>query len=308
MSKKIIVAGVFAAAITPMRPDYTPDYEAIPELLKFLAERGCHGALLLGTTGEGPSFDTQERIEVFRAGLKIREEKPDFRLLAGTGTPSLSETVRLTQAAFDLGFDGAVVLPPYYYHQATDEGLRIWFRELIKQAVPGDGYIFGYNIPAQSRVPLSLDLLANLKDEFPTQFAGIKDSTGDPQFAQRLGEQFGRDLVVLNGNDALFSHALENQAAGCITAMGNLFSPDLRVVWDAHQAIKKAPEAQERLKAQRTVLSKYTPYPCSIKALIARLNNFPLWAVRPPLQLFPEDQIEKALQELAQIESQQATQ
>jgi len=295
------LAGVYTAALTPLRSDYSPDLQAIPPLLSFLAKRGCHGALLLGTTGEGPSFEASERLDIFRAGLAVRQEQPEFRLLAGTGTPSLNETINLTKAAFDLGYDGVVVLPPYYFHQASDQGLLVWFSELIKQAVPKDGYIFGYNIPAQSGVPLTLDLLKNLKDEFPVQFAGIKDSTGDPQFAKRLGEQFGHDLVVLNGNDALLSHALENQAAGCITAMGNLFSPDLRVVWDAYQKGEKAPEAQERLKAQRTVLSNYTPYPGSIKALIARLYNFPYWPVRPPLQSFPEDQIEQAVQELAQI-------
>jgi 4-hydroxy-tetrahydrodipicolinate synthase len=295
------LAGVYTAALTPLQPDYSPDLKAIPPLLNFLANRGCHGALLLGTTGEGPSFETGERLDIFRSGLEVRQEHPDFQLLAGTGTPSLNETIILTKAAFDLGYDGAVVLPPYYFHQANDEGLLVWFRELIKRAVPEDGCIFGYNIPAQSGVPLSLDLLANLKDEFPSQFAGIKDSTGDPQFAQRLGTRFGRDLVVLNGNDALLSYALENQAAGCITAMGNLFSPDLRVVWNAYQKGENAPEAQERLKAQRAVLSNYTPYPISIKALIARLYNFPHWDVRPPLQPFPESLIEQAMQELAQI-------
>jgi 4-hydroxy-tetrahydrodipicolinate synthase len=295
------LAGVYTAALTPLQPGDSPDLDAIPQLLSFLAKRGCHGALLLGTTGEGPSFDPEERTSIFQAGLQVRQEYPDFRLLAGTGTPSLSETATLTKAAFDLGFDGAVVLPPYYFHQACDEGLLAWFRDLIQRAVPEDGYIFGYNIPAQSRMSLSLNLLANLKDEFPVRFAGIKDSTGDPQLAQRLGERFGDDLVVLNGNDALLSHALENQAAGCITAMGNLFSPDLRIVWDAYQKGGKAPEAQRRLKAQRAVLSKYTPYAPSIKALIAQLYDFPHWPVRPPLQPFPEDQIKQAVQELAEI-------
>jgi 4-hydroxy-tetrahydrodipicolinate synthase len=279
-------------------PDFAPDLNAIPPLLRFLANRGCHGALLLGTTGEGPSFEAKERLDIFRTGLEVRQEHPDFRLLAGTGTPSLSETIHLTKAAFDMGFDGAVVLPPYYFHQASDEGLLSWFRELIKQAVPGDGYIFGYNIPAQSRISLTLDFLTQLKDEFPIQFAGIKDSTGDPQFAKILGERFGQDLVVLNGNDALLSLALENQASGCITAMGNLYSPDLRAVWDAFERREKAPENQERLKAQRAILNQYTPFAPSIKGLIARLHDFPPWPVRPPLHPFSTELIEQARQEL----------
>lgn len=295
------LAGVYSAALTPLREDYAPDFEAIPQLLSFLAKRGCHGALLLGTTGEGPSFDATERIEIFKAELKVRQQHPDFRLLAGTGTPSLTETIHLTKSAFDLGFDGAVVLPPYYFHQADDKGLLAWFQNLIDSAVPEDGCIFGYHFPAQSKMPLSLDLLANLKDKFPDQFAGIKDLTGDPQFSQILGKRFGRDLIVLTGNDALLSHALEHQASGCITAMSNLFSPDLRLIWDAHQLGENANKAQKRLNAQRDVLSKYTPYAASIKALISQLHDFPRWAVRPPLQPLQADRFEKAVQEFAQI-------
>jgi 4-hydroxy-tetrahydrodipicolinate synthase len=295
------LAGIYTAALTPLQNDFTPDHEALPQLLSFLAKRGCHGALLLGTTGEGPSFDTNERLEIFQTGLEVRQKHPDFRLLAGTGTPSLTETINLTRKAFDLGYDGAVVLPPYYYHQASTEGLLAWFREVIHRAVPRDGCIFGYHFPAQSGVPFSLNLLEDLKDEFPDQFAGIKDSSGDPHFSQTLGERFGHDLVVLTGNDALLSHALENQASGCITAMGNLFSPDLRVVWDAYQQGENAPEAQDRLIAQRTILSKYTPYAASLKALIAHLHDFPQWSVRPPLEPFPEERVRQAIHELGQI-------
>ncbi len=221
--------------------------------------------------------------------------------MAGTGTPSLTETIELTRAAFDLGFEGVVVLPPFYYHQATTEGLFVWFKEVIERAVPKDGSIFGYHFPSQSGVPLSLDLLANLKDAYPDQFAGIKDSTGDPQYSQILGERFGRDLVVFNGNDALLSYALKNQASGCITAMSNLFSPDLRVVWDAHLQGKSAPEAQARLNSQQEILSKYLPYASSIKAILPHFHDFPRWPVRPPLLPFPEDQTRSAIQKLKQI-------
>ncbi len=66
------LAGVHAAAVTPLKADFSPDLEALPGLLDFLASRGCHGILLLGTTGEGPSFSTQERIEILRRGLQVR--------------------------------------------------------------------------------------------------------------------------------------------------------------------------------------------------------------------------------------------
>ena len=133
------ISGVYAAAITPLKDDFSPDLDAIPEYLSYLANNGCHGALMLGTTGEGPSFNEPERLDILKAALEIKNDFPNFSLLAGTGTPSLEETILLTKSAFDNGFDGVVVLPPYYFHQATDNGLFTWYQELINRSVPQDG-------------------------------------------------------------------------------------------------------------------------------------------------------------------------
>jgi 4-hydroxy-tetrahydrodipicolinate synthase len=272
-----------------MRPDFSLALEDVPLLLDFLARRGCHGALLLGTTGEGPSLSAQERLALLHAALPVRQSWPDFRLLAGTGTPSLEETVALTRQAFDLGLDGVVVLPPYYYRKVSDEGLLAWYGQVLRRGAPQDGAVFGYHIPGVTGVPLSLDLLAQLKDSFPGQFAGIKDSSADAAWAQRLGEQFGGDLLVFSGTDSLFSLALENSASGCITALANLLSPDLRQVWQARlPGADSVPQAggaaaQRRLSAAREVMDRYPPNPSLYKALLARLHGLPRWAVRPPL-------------------------
>lgn len=283
------ISGVFAAALTPMGYDYSLNLDDVPLLMDFLAARGCHGILLLGTTGEGPSIAPNERIELLRAAVKVRETHPEIRLLAGTGTPSLEVTIALTRASFDLGLDGVVVLPPYYFRSVPDEGLFAWYRELLRRAVPADGALLGYHIPAISGVALSIDLLSRLKETFPEQFTGIKDSSGDPDHARRLGERFGKDLVVLTGNDRLFSHALQNRASGCITALANLCSPDLRLLWDAHQQGESTVDAQEHLAQVRTVMEKYAPFPPILKTMVASRHNFPLWSVRPPLlNLSPE--------------------
>ncbi len=106
--------GVFAAALTPLNQDGSLDLEHVLPYLDFLAKRGCHGALLFGTTGEGPSFSPRERIRLGKVAREITQTHPDFMLLMGTGTPSLTETIELTRSAFDLGMQGVVVLPPYF--------------------------------------------------------------------------------------------------------------------------------------------------------------------------------------------------
>ena len=225
MTNRHPLSGIYAAALTPFRQDFSIDLDAINPFLHFLAAQDCHGALLFGTTGEGPSLSGREREAILRAAREVRVTFPEFRLLAGTGTPSLDETVELTRMAFDLGCEGVVVLPPYFYRKVSDDGLFIWFQQVMRHAVPRDGYLLGYHIPGQSGVPLSLDLLARLKDAYPHQFAGIKDSSSDPEYAVALGGRFGPDLLVLSGNDSLFLHALEYNAGGAITAMANLYSP-----------------------------------------------------------------------------------
>ena len=293
------LAGVYAAAVTPLReqPNPTLDLESVPLLMQFLAARGCHGIVLFGTTGEGPSFSPAERETLMRAACEARESMPGFRLIAGTGTPSLSETIDLTKLAFDLGYDGVLVVPPYYFRKATDNGLFAWFSEVLQKAVPSNGYLLGYHFPNVAGIGLSIELLARLKDTFPSQFAGIKDSSHDADLAHNLGEKFGADLVVLTGTDSYLQLAMQNQAAGCITAPANILSIDLREAWDLINAGKDPSEALARVKRQRDILDKYPPFPPALKALLHRLHGFPRWSVRAPLESISQDLEELVVQE-----------
>jgi 4-hydroxy-tetrahydrodipicolinate synthase len=296
---KSVLAGVFAASITPLNSDFSVDLEALPLFLGFLAWRGCHGALVLGTTGEGPSFSPDERADIWRAALRVRETYPQFRLLAGTGTPSLTETINLTRLAFDLGYDAVVTLPPYYFRNASEDGLYDWFKRVIAQAVPSDGLLLGYHFPAVAGVGFSLQLLSRLKETFPDQFAGLKDSSHDRDFGRALAEKFGTDLAVFSGTDSDFWWALQNHAAGCITAPANILSPDLRQLYDACRLGADVSEIQSRITRQRHTLEKYLPFPPTLKALLARLYGQSRWSVRPPLVRLSGRDEEQVLGELS---------
>ncbi len=297
------LAGVYAAAVTPLRELHGSilDLESVPVLLNFLASRGCHGAVLFGTTGEGPSFSPSEREALMRVASAHRAQLPDFRLIAGIGTPSLTETIELTKLAFDLGYDAALALPPYYFRNATDTGLFNWFSELINKAVPSDKYLLGYHFPRVAGIGFSIDLLARLKDAFPTQFAGIKDSSHDAELACNLGEKFGYDMVVLTGTDSYVQLAMQNKAAGCITAPANILSPHLRAVWDLMREGKDASQAQARVTEQREILDKYLPFPPTLKSILHRLHGLPRWSVKPPLEDMTDLMTEQLANELAEI-------
>ena len=310
MTNQYPIAGVYAAAVTPLRQaspngdksDSTLDLESVPALLTFFASRGCHGIVLFGTTGEGPSFSPFEREVLMRAVHTSRQLVPGFRFIVGTGTPSLSETIELTKLAFDLGYDAALVIPPYYFRKATDDGLFNWFSELIKKAVPSTGQILGYHFPSVAGIGFSIELLSRLKDAFPSQFAGIKDSSHDPELARILGATFGSDLAVFTGTDSYLQMAMQNKAAGCITAPANILSPGLREIWDLMNDGKDATEAQARLKRQRDILDKYPPFPPTLKALLHRLHGFPRWTVKPPLVEVTQELEEQVVNEFAGME------
>lgn len=303
------LAGVYAAAVTPYlgkprtegKPDTAFDFESLAVFLHFLASRGCHGALLFGTTGEGPSFSPREREALLRSIRVIRHQVRDFKLLAGTGTPSLTETIELTKLAYELGYDGTVVLPPYYFRKASEEGLFQWFSELIEKAVPQGKYLLGYHIPVMTGVGFSLDFLERLKAKYPTQFAGIKDSSHDEAFASAVGQRFGSELLVFNGTDSYFHHALKHGAQGAITAPANLISDNLREIWDLYQAGKDPSDLQAKVTEQRHFLEQFSPIAPILKGLLHKVHGLPHWALRPPLENADEKTIEDAAEKFLKL-------
>ncbi len=283
MNNFTLIQGVFAAAVTPLSSSFSIALDEFPPFFDFLARRGCHGSLLFGTTGEGPSFSVEARKSLMQAASKWRDSRPSFQLMAGVGTPSLDETILLTRSAFELGMDAVLVLPPYYFRNVSDDGLYAWYQAIISKAVPKGSALLGYHIPRVTGVPLSLDLLARLKDNFPDQFAGIKDSSADLETAKALGNRFGKDLLVFNGTDSLFSDALEYHAAGCITALANVLSPYLRKVWEAYLENGQGTDAQNYITSVRSITDRYAPAPPMLKFLLSRCFMQPRWSVCPPL-------------------------
>ena len=280
--------GVIAAAVTPLSPDGQLDLAALPRLIDFLAGRGCQGVLLLGTTGEGPSFSVAERTEVLREGLRHRAAAwPDLKLLAGTGCASLSDTITLTRAAFDLGADAVVTLPAFYYKGVSPEGITAYFEQVVRQAVPATGRLLAYHIPQVSGVAIPAASIRALRQRFPDQVWGLKDSQDDLPHTLEITGQFP-GFHVFAGSDSILTDALAGGAVGSITALSNVTSPLNRAVWDAHQRGGAAPEAQQALVRARQVV-KGLSGPAAMKAVLADLFGFPEWPVRAPLEPLPAE-------------------
>src|SRR5712691_11701153 len=169
--------GVIAAVATAVDEHSEPDCARSTALAKFLLANGCDGLNVLGTTGEATAFSREQRQRVMTAYRDAGV--PMDRLMVGTGAASVADAVALTRHAAELGFAGALLLPPFYYKGVPDDGL-VAYVETVVQATAGKPIpIYLYHFPAQSGLPWHVKLVARLLNRLGERIVGLKDSSGD---------------------------------------------------------------------------------------------------------------------------------
>jgi 4-hydroxy-tetrahydrodipicolinate synthase len=276
------INGVFAAALTPLRVDRTPDHAALARHCRWLLANGCDGLAILGTTGEANSFTLAERIALLEslAGAGI---PPDV-LLPGTGCCALADTVTLCRAAVSLGAPGVLVLPPFYYKNVSDDGLFAAFAEVVEQVGDDRLRVYLYHFPQMSGIALGPPLIERLLKAYPGSFAGMKDSSGDLANMTRNIRAFP-GFAVFSGSDEFLLAVLREGGAGCITAVGNVAAFVAAEVQDAFRRndAAAAERAQERLGRIRRIVADY-PLTAALKEIMATHTGNDSWRqIRPPL-------------------------
>ncbi|MEO8714071.1 MAG: dihydrodipicolinate synthase family protein [Acetobacteraceae bacterium] len=267
--------GVNAAVLTPMNADLSVDTERMAAHCSWLLANGCNGLAVLGTTGEANSLGIDERLAVLEQ--LVSRGIPAAKLLPGTGTTALTDTVRLTRRAAELGCRGALLLPPFYYKNPSDDGLFAYFSEVIERT-GGDIKIYLYHFPQQAVVGFGLALIGRLLTAFPGVVKGIKDSSGDFANSRAYAEHYAKDgFEVYAGDDSLLLPMLGVGGAGCITAAANVNCAIGARVYAARD------EASQRiLTATRKAVTSVPLIP-GLKALVARNTGDPRWTnIAPP--------------------------
>ena len=271
--------GVIAAIATAVDDKGEPDCARSTALASFLLANGCDGLNVLGTTGEATSFSLEQRKRVMSAyraaGL------PLDRLMVGTGAASVADAIALTRHAAELGFAGALVLPPFYYKGVPDDGLFAYV-ELIVQATAAEPIpLYLYHFPAQSGLPWHVKLVARLVETFGARIVGLKDSSGDMAYA-REATTVAPGFKVFPSTEAVLMEARTGAFAGCISATANLNADLCARAWrsgdtaalDAAVAIRKLFDGKQLVPG--------------VKALIAHIHDDAGWSrVQPPLSVFP---------------------
>lgn len=276
MSKAL--SGVIAAVATPIDENGAPDLKRAVSLARYLLDNGCDGLNVLGTTGEATSFSVDERKGVMSAykanGL------PMHRLMVGTGAASVTDAVALTRHAADLGFGGALVLPPFYYKGVPDDGLVAYVETLVKATEQKPIPIYLYHFPAMSGLPWHVALIRRLLDSYSSRIVGLKDSSGDMAYA-RSAAAILKDFAVFPSTEACLLDARRGDFAGCISATANLNADLCARAWSEGDTAA--------LEAAVTIRKLFDGKPLvpGVKALLAHIHgDAGLARVRPPLAPF----------------------
>jgi 4-hydroxy-tetrahydrodipicolinate synthase len=271
------LTGVIAAVATAVDETGAPDIARATKLARFLLDTGCDGLNVLGTTGEATSFSLEQRKAVMSAykaaGL------PLDRLMVGTGAAATADAVALTQHAAELGFAGALILPPFYYKGVPDDGLAAYIATIVKATSDRPIPIYLYHFPSQSGLPWHVKLIARLLEAHPGRIVGLKDSSGDMPYAREAaGVQKG--FKVFPSTEACLIEARTGIFAGCISATANLNADLCQQAWAGDTAAQDAAVTIRKLFDGKPLVP-------GIKSTLAHIHNDAAWArVAPPLAPF----------------------
>lgn len=277
--------GIIAAVPTPVDAEGVPQKAPFLDHCRWALKHGCDGLNVLGSTGEANSFDAATRKEIMGWAAKAFDTS---RLMVGTGTPSLAETTDLTRCANDLGYRVALVLPPYYYKPASEDGLFRWYEALHHRLGVRPIEIYFYNFPQMTGITLSPALIARLRRAYPTRFTGIKDSSGDLDYCRELTASLP-GFAVFPSSETSLAEAAVSGFAGCISATVNQTAPICARIW----ASREAPDADllEQIGATRAAIANEPLIP-AVKYLVSRRTEMALWAhTLPPFTPLTETQM-----------------
>lgn len=295
------ITGVMAAGLTAFNDDLSIDMAGTLAHSRWLLANGCDGVLLFGTTGEANSLSLAERLDFLDA--LGTSDLPMDRMMIGTGCCALPDTVELTKKTLEIGIESALMLPPFYYKNPSDDGLYAHFARVMDAVGDNRLKTYLYHFPQMSAVPFSHDLIARFLKDFPGAFCGIKDSSGDFENMKTMAENFGKDgFDVFAGTERYLLDTLKAGGVGTITATGNATSALCGAVYAAWKAGSPDAEGlQEQLTAQRLALQNYPAAP-ALKDLLARESGKTSWGnVRAPFLPLPADKAAQLAADLAKV-------
>lgn len=285
---------LITALITPFKEDLSVDYEGIQKLALKLVREGSEGLVVCGTTGESPALSTSEKVGLIKA---VKEAVGNNGIvIAGTGTNSTADSLKMTIEAEKAGADAIMLVVPYY-NKPNQEGLFRHFKECAgATALPA----ILYNIPGRTGTNMLPETVLRLTEE-AGNIAALKEASGSLDQVSALKTMLPDDFLIYSGDDSLTLPMLAVGAYGVISVASHVAAKELRDMIDSF--VSGDLERARRIHLDLFPIFKamfVTTNPIPVKRALALLG-LPSGGLRLPLvEASPEEtrQIKKALMDM----------
>ena len=203
--------GAYTALVTPFGRDGAVDYGRLRELVEFQIAGGIDGLVPVGTTGESPTLDVDEHLEVIRVVVETAARR--VKIIAGTGANATAEALELTAQAKAMGVDGTLQVTPYY-NKPTQAGLIKHFSAVADLGLP----VVLYNVPGRAGCEIAVPTVAELAQH--PHVVAVKEAAGSVDRVSRL--KAACEIEVLSGDDGLTLPMMSVGACGVISVASNV--------------------------------------------------------------------------------------
>lgn len=283
MAKKI--QGILTSLITPFKKDdLKVDIDSLMDLMSFIADHDASGVIPLSSYGEFNALTLQEKKQIL---LSVMEVRGPLKVIPNVGSDNFQETFELAQHAQNIGVDGILIMPPYFYKDVELEGLTNYYKKLLETIeLP----VYLYNIPKYTGIELSDALIDNLLET--GKLVGIKDVSGDISLIQHFKKKYP-DLDIIISNENLFYEGMLLGNKSYASYLFNAFPEIVKAIqFDFNQPKKGGKVAQQYLNELHHLIKSY-PRISAIKYAVT-LRGIAGSSVRPPLTSLSKDR-EKTL-------------
>lgn len=230
-----------------MDSDGSVSYTQLNRLIDFHVAQGTDGIVVAGTTGESATLEHDEHIEVIARACEMADGR--IQIIAGTGSNSTQQTVRLSSAVEGLGITAVLVVTPYY-NKPTQQGMVAHFSRVADSvAVP----VILYNVPGRTAVDLLPETAVELARH--GNISGIKEATGELDRVARIRDGAGPDFALLSGDDESCCEFMLRGGDGVISVTANVAPRAMHLMCDAARAGRRD-EASEIDRALQPLHAK----------------------------------------------------
>ena len=214
---------LLTAMVTPFKDDLSIDWAGVEQLAEHLIQSGHDGIVLNGTTGEAPTTNDEEKIEIIKVVRKVVAGRA--KVIAGAGNNETSHSVEQAKMAADAGADGLLVVTPYY-NKPPQAGIAAHFNAMADAT---DVPVMLYDIPGRTGVQIEPDTIVKLAEH--PNIVALKDAKGDVASTSWVIKRSG--IPVYSGDDILNLPLLSVGAIGFVSVCGHTVGKDLREMLDA---------------------------------------------------------------------------